>query len=581
MKQSLGKLWQILLPAERRKVLLMLLMVIFMAGAETLGVISITPFLSVLGRPEIAHENPLLSRAYSALAFESTRDFTIALGFASIVLVLASSALKTVTLHLVNRFVHLLRHSLSSRLLSRYLAQPYEFFLDRNPSILSKNVLSEVDQLLFDLVQPLSQLVAQGFVVVAMTLLVFLYDPLMAACIVGTLGLLYGLIYGLVRKRLGMIGQERREANGQRYKACNEVFGGIKDVKVTRSATAYQQAFDRASYLLSRHSATSETLNQSPLYIVESVGYSGLIVIALILLLRSNDIGQVLPALGLYGFAAYRMLPAAQIMYRGFAKLKFATAALDAIYDDFQLAGEYQVQSFDTLPFEREITLKDVSYAYPSAPDKQVLKKFNLTIPVQSSIGIVGKSGAGKSTLMDILLGLLEPVDGAVFIDGVAITRANRSAWQKNIGYVPQSIYLSDASVQENIAFGISRENVDIHAVERAARSAQIHDFIENELPQGYQTMVGNRGVLLSGGQCQRIGIARALYHDPGVLFFDEATSALDSETEKAINQAINELIGSKTVIVISHRAESLQNCEQLINISEMREGLFGAQTGN
>lgn len=217
MKAALNKLWRILLPAERRKVLLMLVMVVLVAAAETLGVISITPFLSVLGRPEITYDNSLLSRVYKAFAFESTRDFTIALGLASIVLVLASSALKTLTLHLVNRFVHLLRHSLSSRLLSRYLAQPYEFFLERNPSILSKNVLSELDQPLFDLVHPVSQLVAQGFVVAAMTLLVFLYDPLMASCIVAMLGLLYGLIYGLVRKYLEYIGNVKREVNGLRY----------------------------------------------------------------------------------------------------------------------------------------------------------------------------------------------------------------------------------------------------------------------------------------------------------------------------------------------------------------------------
>ncbi|MFV0278275.1 MAG: ABC transporter transmembrane domain-containing protein, partial [Parahaliea sp.] len=358
------KLWYILLPAERRKVLGMLVMVVLMAVAETVGVISITPFLSVLGRPDIIRENPALMAAYNTLGFAGSRDFTIALGLLSIVLVIASSVFKTVTLHLVNRFVHLLRHSLSARLLSLYLHQPYEFFLDRNPAILSKNVLSEVDQLLFDLVQPLSQLVAQGVVVVAMTLVVFLYDPLMAICIVGVLGLLYGIIYGLVRKRLEVIGGERRDANGLRYKACNEVFGGIKDVKVTHSAAAYQRKFNEASRLLSRHSATSETLNQSPLYIVESVGYSGLILIALLLLLRSNDIGQVLPALGLYGFAAYRMLPAAQVMYRGLAKLKFSTAALNAIHSDFQLLIEGREGSSTILPLKQEIRLQGIRYAY-------------------------------------------------------------------------------------------------------------------------------------------------------------------------------------------------------------------------
>ena len=228
MLSDLKRIWAIFIPAERRKAVWMLLLMVLMAGAEILGVLSIMPFLSVLSRPAVIHENFLLSAAYERFGFRDAREFTLALGFASITLVMASSAFKMVTLHVLNRFVHLLRHTISSRLLSRYLHQPYEFFLARNPSALGKNVLSEVDQLMFQLVQPLSQLTAQGCVVLAMAVLIFLYDPLTATCIVTVLGLLYGVIYGFVRKRLGLIGHERTAANGRRYKACNEALGGIK-----------------------------------------------------------------------------------------------------------------------------------------------------------------------------------------------------------------------------------------------------------------------------------------------------------------------------------------------------------------
>jgi ABC-type multidrug transport system fused ATPase/permease subunit len=567
MTADLKRIWAIFSPSERRKSVWMLALVVMMAAAETLSVLSIMPFLSVLGRPAVIHENPFLSTAFKQFNFQGARDFILALGLASIVLVLASSIFKTVTQHILNRFIHLLRHAISSRLLSRYLHQPYEFFLARNPSALGKNVLSEVDQLMFHLVQPLSQLLAQGCVVLAMTVLIFVYDPVTAICIIAVLGLLYGVIYGAVRKRLGIIGHEREVANKQRYQACNEALGGIKDVKITHAAGAYQRHFDQASRLLSRHMATSDTLSQSPLYLVEAFGYSMLIVIAMVLLLRSNDIAHVLPALGLYGFAAYRMLPAAQVMYRGFAKLKFSSAALQAIHRDLILP-EIKTPVVDS-PLEprKEIRLQGIRYAYPAAPDKPVLDGFDLTIPTQTSIGIIGKSGAGKSTLMDLLLGLLQPQAGTLSVDGVPIDANNVAAWQRAIGYVPQHIYLADASAAENIAFGVPRDAINMQAVERAARAAQIHDFVVEELPQGYETRVGDRGIRLSGGQRQRIGIARALYRDPPALFFDEATSALDAETEEALNGAIRSLSGNKTIVVIAHKEASLRGCQKIIEV--------------
>lgn len=564
----LGKVWSLFTASERRSAVLMLVMIVLMAFAETLGVVSIMPFLSVLGRPEIVQENAWLQWLYAASGAEDSRRFIVMLGLMSMAVVLLSSAFKTVTFHLVNRFVHMLRHSISARLLSRYLHQPYEFFLERNPSSLAKSVLSEADQITFDLLQPLSMLIAQGVVVLAMVVLVFVYDPVMAVCIVAAVGTLYGAIYLLVRRRLSLIGQARVEANTGRYQSCNEALGGIKDVQVTHSAAAYSDAYSRHSREFSRHSATAETLSTSPLYIVEAVGYSGLILIALFLLIRSNDIAHVLPALGLYGFAAYRLLPAAQIMYRGFARLRFSTALLDSIQHDLALPVSPPPAGDRVLAPQREIRLQGIRYAYPSAPNKPVLDGLDLVIPANTSLGIAGKSGAGKSTAMDILLGLLQPQAGVLSVDGTPVTPANVADWQRAIGYVPQHIYLADASVAENIAFGVPTEHIDLQAVERAARAAQIHGFVANELPSGYETRVGDRGILLSGGQRQRVGIARALYRDPPVLLMDEATSALDAATEEAVNAAIRSLSGSKTIVVIAHREASLQACDRVISLS-------------
>ncbi len=568
MTSELRKIWDILTERERRNALGMLAMMVSMAVAESIGVLSIVPFLSVLGRPAVIHEQPILAWMYGLLGSGSERDFILILGLASIAVVVLSSAFKTVTQHAINRFVHLQRHSLSARLLSSYLRQPYEFFLTRNPSLLAKSVLAEVDQLIATLFQPLSQLLAQGTVISAMTLLIVFYDPLMAVCTIAALGGLYGTIYRFARRRLSRIGREWAAANGQRYKACNEALGGIKDLKVMHTASAYEAQFARASRAFSRHSAASDTINQSPLYVVEAIGYAGLVVVALILLLRSNDPAEVLPALGLYGFAAYRMLPAAQIIYRGMARLRFSSTILDAVHRDLGLTEEATPTSEGALRVHREIRLSNVRFAYPTRPDQPILDEFNLVIPANSSLGIAGKSGSGKSTVMDLLLGLLRPQSGSLLVDGVTIDAALLPSWQRSIGYVPQHIYLADASVAENIAFGVPTADIDMAAVERASRAAQIHDFIVKELPEGYRTTVGDRGIRLSGGQRQRIGIARALYRDPSVLFLDEATSALDAETERAINDSVLSLTGQRTVVVIAHREASLRYCQQIVTIS-------------
>lgn len=569
---DIRKTWAILTAPEKRKASGMLVLIALMAAAEMLGVLSVMPFLSTLGRPQVIHENPVLEAVYTRFSFGSDRDFLMALGLASIATVMGASAFKTVTLHLVNRFVHFLRHSISARLLSRYLHQPYVFFLEHNPSQLGRNVLSEVDQLLAGLIQPLSQMLAQGTVVAAMAALVFWYDPLTAVIIVTTVGLLYAAIYVLVRKRLGRIGRERQVASGRRFQACNEALGGIKDVRITHATGAYLDTFNRASREFSRHMATGETLAQTPLYMVEAVGYSGLILIALALMLQRNDIAHVLPALGLYGFAAYRMLPAAQIVYRGFAKLKFSSAALDTIYRDLTLSMQPVLAETAALTPMREIRLEGITYAYPSRLEKPVLHNFNLVVPVGKCVGIAGPTGSGKSTLMDILLGLLPPITGRLTVDDMTVDAANVSAWQKAIGYVPQHIFLADVSVAENIAFGVPKEKIDMVAVERAARLAQIHAFVVDELRDGYATTIGDRGIRLSGGQRQRIGIARALYRDPPVLLFDEATSALDPETEQALNNAISSISGQKTIIVIAHKESSLRMCDVVIRIERPRQ---------
>lgn len=566
MMGTLRKTWALLAAAERRKAIPMLALIVLMALAETVGVVSVIPFLSVIARPEAVQEQPWLAAIHDFSGLDDMRSFTVVLGLASVVVVILSSAFKTVTLHLVNRYVYMLRHSLSTRLLSCYLHQPYEFFLERNPAELSKNVLTEADQLTFSLFQPLSLLLAHGAVVVAMVALIVAYDPQMAIAIVLAVTILYGIIYLVVRRRLKRVGHARKEADRGRYQACSEALGGIKDVKITNSAGAWLDAYARSSRESSRHLATADTITASPLYLVEAAGYSGLILIALFLMMRTDDVAQVLPALGMYGFAAYRLLPAVQVMYRGFARLRYSTATLETIHDDLAMRERCLLPG-PQLVLRREIRLDGITYAYPSTPDRPVLRGLDLVIPANTSVGISGVTGSGKSTLMDILLGLLRPQAGTLAVDGVPITPVNLASWQRAIGYVPQHIYLADASVAGNIAFGVAERDIDMAAVERAARTAQIHDFVVQELPDGYRTRVGDRGIRLSGGQRQRVGIARALYRDPPVLLMDEATSALDSETENALNDALGNLGGRKTIVIIAHKETSLRRCDTVVEL--------------
>lgn len=325
MTADLRKLWVILTPPERHRSLIMLVLVILMALSQTAGVLSIMPFLSVLARPGIIQKNAMMQSVYTRLGFTDPRTFIFALGLSSIVVV-GSSAFKTITLHLVNRFTFLLRHSISARLLSHYLHQPYAFFLQHNPNELSSSVLSEIDQLHNGLIKRVSQLIGQDVVALAMMLLLLAHKPFIALSAALIIAAPYGAIHLLVRKRLGHTGQARQDVNQARFKACNEALGGLENVQITHSAHACLGSFQQVPCKYWRQQANVETVSQSPLYMVEAVGNTGLIVLALVLMWRSRDIAQVLLALAMYGIATYRLLPSAQIIYRGFAQLKCSTA---------------------------------------------------------------------------------------------------------------------------------------------------------------------------------------------------------------------------------------------------------------
>lgn len=563
-------------PLDKRKVIYVFILVMGMAFIESAGVISIMPFLAVLSNPDVVESNSYLKQLYDFMGATNKQNFVLYLGFLSLLVVICSTVFKIVTQYAVNRFASLQRHYFSTRLLKIYLQQNYEFFIQRNSATLVKNILSEVDQLIWTMILPALTLMSYGIVLLSMVGILLLYDPLMAIATALVLGVFYTSIYMLVRKKLTQIGQEFIQANKERYQTCQEALAGIKDVIINNAKQEYIEQFEKSSRIFARHIATRDTLGQVPLNIIETVGYGCLIGLAMILVVSGKDVSHILPVLGLYGFAAYRMLPAAQNIYRSISQIKFSEQVLAVLQPEFELEktsesfiNQHKVKPFK---FDNSIRLKNIKFAYPDRSEQPVLDGFNLEIKKNSSLGIMGKSGCGKSTLMDILLGLLSPQKGKIYIDDVELTVENIASWRNLVGYVPQFIYLADKTISENIAFGVPKDKIDLKQVEKVARLAQIDDFIMHNLKNGYDEIVGERGIMLSGGQCQRIGIARALYKDPQVLFMDEATSALDHETEQAINHAVQSLNGKMTMVIIAHRGNAVEGCDQIINLKAYKE---------
>ncbi|MDY6467996.1 ABC transporter ATP-binding protein [Acinetobacter faecalis] len=547
------------------------MLVIGMALIESAGVISIMPFLAVLSNPSVIETTPILKKIYEILGVDNTEQMIIYLGVISFAVVIFSTIFKIITQYAVNRFSNLQRHYFSSRLLTIYLNQKYEFYIQRNSSVLIKNVLSEVDQLIGTMILPTLTMMSYGVVLLAMTGILLMYDPVMAIGTASILAFFYISIYMFVKNKLSRIGAEFTQANKERYQSCQEALAGIKDVIINNAKDGYIEQFEKSSRVFARHIATRETLGQIPLNIIETIGYGSIIGLAILLVISGKEVSHVLPILGLYGFAAYRMLPAAQNIYRSISQLKFSEQVLKVLMPEFHLeklsTASESVTKNTELKFEKAIRLENVSFAYPNRLDKPVLTNFSLEIKKNTSLGIMGKSGSGKSTLMDLMLGLLAPQSGKIYIDDVELTEKNVEAWCGLVGYVPQFIYLADKSVAENIAFGIPKNQIDLEQVKKVAQLAQIDSFITQELKNGYTEIVGERGVMLSGGQRQRIGIARALYKNPQILFMDEATSALDIETEQSVNEAIQVLNGKITMVIIAHRSSSIETCNRIINL--------------
>ena len=580
--RTIKKLLDLLTPPERKRAGLLLGMIFVMATLDVIGVASIMPFMAVLANPKLVQTNVFLNAVYTRLGFTDPQQFLFALGILVFVLLMVSLAFKALTTFAQLRFTLMREYSIGKRLVEGYLHQPYSWFLSRHSAELGKTILSEVATVIGSGMSPMMALIAQGTVATALLALLIMIDPKLAFIVGLTLATAYALIFKATRGYLARIGKERIQANQGRFTAVSEAFGASKEVKVGGLEQACIRRFSDPAQTYARHQASADVISQLPRFALEAIAFGGMLMVVLYLMAESGSFASALPIIALYAFAGYRLMPALQQIYSAITQLRFAGPALDALHADLMsLQPAYPNPSQDTITLKQAMTLSQIQYRYPNAPNL-ALKSLSLTIPAKSTVGLVGATGSGKTTTVDLILGLLEAQEGTLEVDGQAITEHNRRAWQRAIGYVPQQIYLADDTVATNIAFGLKATEIDQKAVERAAKIANLHEFVVNELPQQYQTTVGERGVRLSGGQRQRIGIARALYHNPQVLILDEATSALDNLTEQAVMEAVHSLGHEITIILIAHRLSTVKACDTifLLEKGELKaQGTFNELT--
>ena len=572
--------WSILTRREQRAAMGVLVFGVFAALLSMATVGSIMPFLAVLSDPAKAGEIRALAWLRRTLAIESDYNFLILLGIGSIIMIVLGSVLQIVRNYVVTRFAAAQTHSISSRLLSGYLAQPYDFFLDRHTGDMGTRILAESGQVVNGFYKPLLDFVLSTLTVIALMGLLISVNPEVALLAFAVLGSMYAITFFGIRAVLRRLGRERVAMNQLRFRLAGEALAGVKDIKILGREQAYSTRFQHPSKAMSDLAVKSSLLSGIPIATVQAVAMSGMIILCLSFLTvegaqGGNALGDIIPLLGVFALPGQRMMPDLGKLYSGLAKVQVSLSAVERVYDDLSTVAGPIGKISTPLRLKNHLVLENVHYRYPNA-ERPGLAEISLTIQAGETIGIVGMTGAGKTTLADVILGLLTPTEGRMLVDGTVIDADLMPSWRHALGYVPQDIFLTDASVAENIALGVAPEDIDRDQIERVAEIANLRRFVETELPEGFDTHVGERGVRLSGGQRQRIGIARALYNDAQLILFDEATSALDNLTEREVMDAIDALPGDKTILMIAHRLSTVRKCDKIIVLEQGRLVGFG-----
>lgn len=571
----LVRLWHHLSRRRRTQFRLLMGLMLVSAFMEVVSLGAVLPFLGILVAPDRVLNHPIVADVIQAWGITSADKLALPLTVAFVTAALMAGAVRILLLWASTRLSVASGADLSIEVYRRTLYQPYHVHVARNSSAVISGITNKVSNVVFGVLLASLTLVSSTVLLVVIVIALISIDPMVAAVAAIGFGASYALITWMSRRRLHRNSERIAYEQTQVIKALQEGLGGIRDVLLDGTQPVYCEIYRQADYPLRRAQGNNVFIGQSPRYVMEALGMVLIAALAYALSRQAGGIATALPVLGALALGAQRLLPALQQIYSAWTSIAGNHASLaDTISMlDQPLPAEILKPAPAPLLLQDAICFDAVRFRYAS-DGPWVLDGVNLTIPKGARVGFVGSTGSGKSTLLDLLMGLLMPTEGQLLVDGQSISGNRRSAWQRSIAHVPQSIYLADTTLAENIAFGVPRDAIDLDWVQQVAREAQIADFIESS-PQGYQAYVGDRGIRLSGGQRQRIGIARALYKQASVLVFDEATSALDNATEQSVMAAIEGLSSNLTILLVAHRLTTVRRCDTIL---ELEHGKVVAQ---
>ena len=575
------RLWGHFPKLRHKQFYLLLALMIFASITEIISIGAVIPFLAILTAPDLVYQHDLMQPIKSIFNLTAPDQLLLPLTIFFALAALLAGSIRLALLFVMTRLSYAVGADLSIDIYNRTLYQDYIVHVSRNSSQVINGVITKTGTVISGVVVPILTIMSSVLIIAAILSTLFLVDAALAIMTLLGFSLLYIGVFTYAKKQLSENSKTIADQSTQMIKSLQEGLGGIRDVLIDGSQEFYCKLYRNADIDMRRASANNSFISNSPRYVVEAIGMSLIAGFAYYMSLREGGLNTAIPVLGALALGAQRLLPALQQAYGGYTQLKGSYSSLEDILEllDQPLPEYASKDELASMPFNSEISLNNLSFRYTVDSNENVpwiIKNINLKIMKGQRVGFMGETGVGKSTLLDIIMGLLSPTSGEIEVDGQSIINQNRRTWQKQIAHVPQAIYLSDSSIEENIAFGISKEMIDHQKVKKAAKHAQIAEFIEG-WKDGYQTFVGERGIKLSGGQRQRIGIARALYKNANVLIFDEATSALDNQTEREVMEAIEMLGKNYTILIIAHRLTTLKNCDSIIKLDKDNKIIIGS----
>lgn len=569
LHQLIRELWMQLAPRRRIQFGFLLLLIVISALSEVISIGATLPFLAALTAPSQIFDHSAAQPLIKLLDLKSADQILLPLTIIFIIAALMASAMRLLLTWLSVRLTFSVGVDLSVNVYRRTLYQPYSVHINRNSSEVINGVTAKIGQTIFYVLMPVLSLISASIILIIISTAIVFSAPVMVLGILCGFGFIYACINRLTSSRLKSDSHRIAVESTEVIKCLQEGLGGIRDILIDGTQEEFCNKYKRSELILRRAQGNNQIISQVPRYIIEALAMIVMAILAYWFSQQPNGIGMAIPLLATMVFGMQRLLPALQQIYAAWSSIQGFQASLQNTLELLKqpIPDDFDRSEVKPITFKHQINLKNVSFSY-NAITAKVLKNIDLTITKGSRVGFVGTTGSGKSTLLDIIMGLLQPTEGSIEIDGQQLTIKNHPSWQSYIAHVPQVVFLADASIEENIAFGIHKNQIDHARVRMSAKQAQIDEVIES-LPDKYQTSVGERGIQLSGGQRQRLGIARALYKQAEVIIFDEATSALDGNTEEAVIQAIENLSEDLTILIIAHRLTSLRSCTEIIEISD------------